>query len=40
MLHYYMPGLAVTNLDDHQWAEKFAQLQDIRTREAKAKGIQ
>jgi len=35
MLEYYL-GINPHTLSDEQWAEKFAQLKDIREREAKA----
>ena len=34
MLQYYL-GIDPDTLDDHQWAEKFMQLADIRKRELK-----
>jgi len=34
MLEYYL-GIDPSTLNDAQWAEKFAQLQDIRKKEGK-----
>lgn len=33
MMQYYL-GIDPTTLDDDEWAQKFAQLNDIRQREA------
>ena len=36
MMEYYL-GIRVDDLTDEEWVEKWAQLQDIRQKEAKLK---